>query len=106
MNDAKNEYIEKTKEKLDLLEARLVELESSAKQKKGDVQQELKEKLDAIRASKLKMERRLVDMRLASKPAWEDVKQGAEEAWEKLAYAVDKAAERFQSDTVGTSGRP
>jgi hypothetical protein len=106
MNDEKNEYIAKTKKKLDLLEARLVELETSAKQKKADVQQELKEKLDAIRASKLKMERRLVDMRLASKPAWKDVKQGAEEAWDKLAHAVDKAAERFQSDAAGTSGRP
>jgi recombinational DNA repair ATPase RecF len=106
MNDAKNEYIAKTKKNLDLLEARLVELETSVKQKRGAVQQELKEKLDAIRASKIKMERRLVDMRLASKPAWEDIKQGAEEAWDQLERAVDKAAERFQSDAAGTSGRP
>jgi hypothetical protein len=105
MTDTKNEFIEKTRKNLDLLEVRLTELETKARDKKGDAQRELKEKLDAIRGSKMKMERRLEELRLASKPAWEDVKQGAEEAWNALSQAVDKASERFQSET-GTSARP
>jgi hypothetical protein len=103
MTDTKNEYITEAKKKLDALDERLIELETRAKSEQGIAQRELRSKLDAIRQSKLRMERRVEEMRLASKPAWEDVKQGAEEAWEALSHAVDKASARFQSDDAGTS---
>lgn len=95
MTDARNEYISKAKENLDLLNARIVELEAKANEKTGEVRRELKAKLSGLRESKDQAERRLDELRLASKPAWEDVKQGVEKAWHSLSDAIDRATERL-----------
>ncbi len=61
MTDARNEYISKVKENLDLLNARIVELEAKANEKTGEVRRELKAELGGIRESKGQAERRLDD---------------------------------------------
>lgn len=96
MTDRRSEYISKAKENLDLLNARIVELEARANKKTGEVRREFKANLSGIRESKEQAERRLEELRLASKPAWEDVKHGVEQAWHSLSDAVDRASERFQ----------
>ncbi len=96
MTDTRSEYISKAKENLDLLDARIVELEAKANKKTGEVSREFKANLSGLRKSKDQAERRLEELRLASKPAWEDVKQGVEKAWHSLSDAVDDARERFQ----------
>lgn len=96
MANERGEYIAQMKEKLDLLNAKIVELEAKANEKKGDARREFKAKLSGIRESKDQAERRLAELRLASQPAWEDVKRGAEQAWKSIADAVEKANERFQ----------
>lgn len=95
MTDERIEFIAKTREKLDLLNAKILDLESKAYEKKGAAQQELKSTLNDIRKSRDKAEKRLQELRLASKPAWEDVKHGVEEAWKSVASAVDSASQRF-----------
>jgi hypothetical protein len=96
MTDARSEYISRAKEKLDIIDAKLVELEAKANEKSGDARRELKDKLGGIRESKEKAERRLEELRRASKPAWEDVKLGVEQAWDSLSNAVERASERFK----------
>jgi len=96
MTDTQSEYIAKAKENLDLLNAKLVELEARANEKTGDARRELKAKLSGIRESKDHAERRLEELRLASKPAWNDVKQGLEQARKSLSESIDRASERFQ----------
>ena len=96
MSDARNEFIAKTKENLDKIDASIVNLEAKANEKKGEVRRELHATLSSIRNSKEQMERRLEELRLASEPAWEDVKRGTEQAWSALSDAVRKAGERFQ----------
>lgn len=96
MTDTRNEYLSKAKEDLDLLNARIVELEAKANEKTGEVRREFKAKLSGIRESRDQASRRLEELRLASKPAWEDVKQGVEKAWHSLSDAIDSASERFQ----------
>ena len=96
MTDTQNEYIAKAKENLDLLDAKIVELEAKANEKTGDVRREFKAKISGIRQSKDQAERRLEELRLASKPAWEDVKQGVEQAWSSLSKSIERASERFQ----------
>ena len=96
MTDERSEYIAQAKEKLDLLNARIVELEAKANEKKGDLRREFKAKLAGIRESRDQAERRLEELRLASKPAWADVKHGVEQAWKSVASAVERANERFQ----------
>ena len=70
-------------------------LEAKANEKTGEVRRELKAKLSGLRESKDQAERRLDELRLASKPAWEDVKQGVEKAWHSLSDAIDRATERL-----------
>ena len=96
MTDARNEYISKAKENLDLLNARIVELEAEADKKTGEARREFKARLGGIRESKEQAERRLGELKLASKPAWEDVKQGVDQAGRSLSESIDRASERFK----------
>ena len=96
MTDTRNEYVAQAQEKLELINARIVELEAKASEKQGDARREFKDKLSGIRESKDKAERRLNELRAASKPAWEDLKLGVEQAWVSLSNAVDNAGERFK----------
>lgn len=96
MTDTRSEYIAKAKENLDLINAKLVELEARAEKKSGEVRREFKANLSGIRESRDQAVRRLEELRLASKPAWEDVRLGVEQAWNSLSNAVDNASERFK----------
>ena len=96
MENSRNEYIAKAKENLELLNARIVNLEAMANEKSGEVRRELKATLSGIRDSKEQADRRLQELKLASKPAWEDIKHGVEQAWVSLSDSVDRAAARFK----------
>ena len=96
MTDKRNEYMEKTQENLDVLNAKIAELEALAKKKTGEARRDLSERLDDIRESRKQAEQRLEELRKAAKPAWDDVKHGFEDAWHSLSKAVDRATNRFQ----------
>ena len=96
MTDKRNEYMEKTKENLDVMNAKITELEAIARKKTGEARRDLRERLDEIRQSREKAEQRLAELRQAAKPAWDDVKHGFEDAWRSLSKAVDRATDRFQ----------
>jgi hypothetical protein len=70
MTDTRSEYLARAKENLELVSARLVELEALADKKSGDAGRELKANLRGIRESRDQAARRLDDLRLASQPAW------------------------------------
>ena len=96
MTDKRNEYMEKTKENLDVMNAKIAELEAIASKKTGEARRDLRERLDEISQSREKAEKRLAELREATKPAWDDVKHGFEDAWQSLSRAVDRATDRFQ----------
>lgn len=96
MTDTRKEYIEKAKRGLDKLDAKIVKLEATAREKQGDLRRELQETVDGIRESKVRLERRVDELQNASKPAWEEVKLGVEQAWNSLSDAVNRAGERLQ----------
>lgn len=96
MTEERIEFIAQAREKLDLLSAKITDLEAKANEKTGEARRELKANLNEIRKSRDKAEQRLQELRLATKPAWEDVKVGVEQAWKSVANAVDSASQRFQ----------
>jgi len=96
MTDNRNAYIEKTTENLDLLKAKIRKLEALANKKTGEARRDLRERLDDIRETREKAEERLKELRSATSPAWDDIKQGFEDAWQSLSTAVDNATDRFQ----------
>ena len=59
MTDASNEYLSKAEKTVDLLNARIVELEAKTNEKPGEVHQELKAKLSRLRELKEQAQRRL-----------------------------------------------
>lgn len=96
MTDKRNEYMEKTQENLDVLNAKIAELEAIAKKKTGETRRDLSDRLDEIRKARQQAEQRLDELRQAAKPAWDDVKHGFEDAWHSVSKAVDRATDRFQ----------
>jgi len=96
MTDNRNAYIEKTTENLDLLKAKIRKLEALANKKTGEARRDLRERLDDIRQTREKAEERLKELQRATSPAWDDIKQGFEDAWQSLSTAVDSATDRFQ----------
>lgn len=96
MTDKRNEYMEKTQENLDVLNAKIAELEAIAKKKTGETRRDLSDRLDEIRKARQQAEQRLDELRQAAKPAWDDVKHGFEDAWHSVSKAVDSATDRFQ----------
>lgn len=96
MTNERGEYIAQAREKLEILNARIVELEAKANEKAGDVRRELKARLSGIRELKGQADGRLERLRLTSQPAWEDAKRSVEQARKSVADAVEKARERFQ----------
>ena len=91
----REEYIAQGKEKLDVLSAKIAELEARANEKTGDARREFKSRLVTLREANREAERRLEEAKLASLEAWEDVKLGADRAWKSLANAVDRAGRRL-----------
>ncbi len=59
------------------------------------MRRELKAELNAIHESRAEAKCRLAVLRLANKLAWEDVKQGVEQAWHSLSDAIDSATKRL-----------
>ena len=96
MTEKRNEYMEKTQENLEVLNAKIAELEAIAKKKTGEARRDVSEHLDDIRKSREQAEQRLDELRQAASPAWDDVKHGFEDAWHSLSKAVDRATDRFQ----------
>ena len=95
MTNIRKEYISKAKKDLELINARIMEIESKASEETGEVRRELRTELNGIRESRAQAKRRFVVLRLASKPAWEDAKHGAEQAWHSLSDAIDRASARL-----------
>lgn len=95
MTDTKNEYISKAKEKLDLIDARIVDFDQKGNEKKGEVREEFEVMVKGIKESMSQMELRIEELHFASEPTWQDLKDGAEQAWISLSDAVKKAGERL-----------
>lgn len=91
----REDYIAEVKEKLDVLNARIAELEARANEKAGEARREFKARLSTLREANREAERKLEEARLASKEAWYEVRLGAEHAWKSLASAVERARHRL-----------
>lgn len=96
MTPKREEYIEKTKNKLDVLNAEIYKLEARAREVKGDAKVEINKELDTIKESKQAVNDKLRELSSASDAAWEDLKAGAELAWRSLSQSLDSAAQRFK----------
>jgi hypothetical protein len=100
MPSKKEEFLEQLKTKYDDLNYRWNiernKLEAAAQHESAEVIKKYEEKRDALKQLRDDMKTRIKDLEAASGSAWEDVKDGAEEAWKALATAFDKATSHFK----------
>lgn len=94
--NSRDEFIQKMKAKLDVLNTEMAKLEKQAAEARGDAKTELDKELKALQQTRKDADEKLKSIRQSSDEAWDDVKEGAESAWRSLSDSVERATQRFQ----------
>ncbi|ODC02792.1 coiled coil domain-containing protein [Terasakiispira papahanaumokuakeensis] len=93
---SKSAYEQKLKAQLDEWNAEIEQLKAKAEQASADAQLEYYRKIEELRERQQEANSKLLEMKDASGQAWEDLKLGAEAAWEALSTSIKSARERFK----------
>lgn len=100
MTTKKEEFLEQLKKKVDDLNYRWNiernKLEARAQHESADAIKKFEEKRETLRKYRTQMKEKIRNLDSAGEKAWEDVKDGAEDAWKSLAAAFDKATSHFK----------
>lgn len=89
-------FVEKTKAKLNELNAEVARLEAKAKVSGTDLRVRYEEEIGKLKERREEVKATLDEFRRASESAWADLKIGLEAAWDILDTAIDSARERFK----------
>ena len=100
MTGKKDEFLEQLKKKYDDLNYRWNiernKLEAGAQHESAEVIKKFEAKREALRKLRGDMQAKIKALDVAGESAWEDMKDGAEEAWKSLAEAFEKATSHFK----------
>ena len=91
-------YREKAEAELRAWNARIDELLAKAEAKKAEGKIEYYDKLEDLRDQRDSMKERLAELRDTSGDAWDDVKEGFEQAHRELSTAFHSAIDHFRGD--------
>ena len=92
----RDEYVEKLKARLDEWNAELARWEAKAKVAQTDARIEYERRIDALRQQRDSAVDQLKRIQSATGDAWLELARGADEAWEKMRDALEKARAHFQ----------
>ena len=95
MND-KDAYEKKLEAQLDEAKAEIAKLTAKAREVGADAQMEYNKQIEELEAASTEAQSKLKAIRESGGEAWEDIKQGASDAWERLNGALKSAASRFK----------
>lgn len=93
---SRDEYVEKLKAKLDDWNADLARWEIKAKATQTDARAEYERRIDALRQQRDGAVDHLKRIQSSAGDAWVELARGADEAWEKIREAFEKARSHFQ----------
>lgn len=91
----RDEYVSKLKGQLDRWNADMAKWEVQAKAAQADAKKRFEEQLNLVRAQREKALYNLKLLEGASNAAWSDFTRGADEAWDRMRAAIDKARTHF-----------
>jgi len=91
----RHEYIEKLKNKLDEWDADIDELEASALKTKADLKYELEDQIASLKIKRDIARAKLLELMDSGEDAWQDIREGVDEAWTSLKLAIEKARSHF-----------
>jgi len=100
MPSKKDDYLEQLKKQYDELNYRWSrerdKFEADLQHESADVRKEYEAKREEFRKFRKELDEKIVDLDVASDNAWEDLKDGAENAWKQMSKVFDKAAAHFE----------
>ncbi len=96
MIDTKKAYLEKLQGKLQEWKANLDKLKAKATQAQADVKIELGKRLSEAESQYQDLERQMHGMDQAEESTWNQVKGGAQSAWDKLDGTFKSLADKFK----------
>ncbi len=88
-------YIEKLKAKLDEWNAQIGKMEAKMREQRADARMKCEKELNSARSYRDEVQRRLDELRRSSESAWEDIKAGVDQAWDRLSEAMRRARSHF-----------
>ena len=89
-------YEKKLQAQLDECNADMIKLKAKADKAEADAQIEYYKEIEELKSKKASVDQKLFELKEASEDAWEDLKAGADKAWDSLSDAVKSAASRFK----------
>ncbi|GGO79051.1 hypothetical protein GCM10011348_12390 [Marinobacterium nitratireducens] len=92
----KDDYIKRLQAQLDVWDAEIQKLKAQAEVAKADARLEYHKQLEELKKQRQQAQQRLTELREASNSAWDDLKAGADRAWDSMADAIKSARERFK----------
>ena len=96
----KDEYIQQLKKQYDEINYRwsreLDKLGANLQHTEANARKEFAAKREEYHKFRSELKEKIVELDVASDNAWEDLKDGAEKAWNALSRAFDKAAAHFK----------
>ena len=97
--DAKRDaYVQKLKAQLDEWNADIDKLAAKAAHAEAKAKIEYQDQLDALRAKRDDVRKKLSAIQQAGEGAWEDLKEGLENSWEVLKMSFNKAKTEFEKE--------
>jgi hypothetical protein len=91
----RNEYIESMKVHLDQWNKQIADWEAKARLAKTDLRIDYEMQLEAMRKQRDEAMEKLDSIQKTASGAWQDIAQGADEAWAKMREAFEKASTHF-----------
>jgi predicted nucleic acid-binding Zn-ribbon protein len=91
----RNEYVESMKTHLDQWNKEIAQWEAKAKVAKVDMRIDYEMHLETLRKQRDLALEKLDALQKSSGDAWQELTQGAEEAWAKMREAIEKASTHF-----------
>lgn len=92
----RNEYVENLKTHLDQWNSEIAKWEAKAKLAKTDMRIDYEMQLESMRKQRDAAMEKLDAIQKSAGDAWQDLAQGADEAWLKMREAFEKASSHFQ----------
>ncbi len=89
-------YVEKLKAQLDQWNAQIAEWEARGKKAQADTHLEHEKQLAAYRQQRDQALEQLKKVQGASAEAWQELARGADEAWDRMKDAFEKAGSQFR----------
>jgi F0F1-type ATP synthase membrane subunit b/b' len=96
MSEQRDAFIERLKASLDQLNREIDELAARARRASGDAQERHQEDIDRLKAYREEARLRLNELQRAGSEAGEDLRRGAEQAWDRMREALRVAGSRFK----------